>query len=128
MAYRNKEDRKEYNRMYYERTKVARSVNDSYLQSQKDYRERTKESKKEYDRIYASENKEKKNSNWARRRAMLLNQTPGDANNMWIDMIYDYRPEGYEVDHIIPLARGGLHHEDNLQYLTCSENRSKGAR
>ena len=34
-------------------------------------------------------------------------------------------PEGYEVDHIIPLSKGGKHHPDNLQYLTVSENRKK---
>lgn len=34
-------------------------------------------------------------------------------------------PSGYEVDHIIPISRGGKHHPDNLQYLTISENRKK---
>lgn len=38
---------------------------------------------------------------------------------------YAKRPEGYEVDHIIPLSKGGLHHQDNLQYLTAEENRRK---
>lgn len=33
----------------------------------------------------------------------------------------------FEVDHIIPLARGGRHHPDNLQLLTAAENRQKGA-
>ena len=30
------------------------------------------------------------------------------------------------VDHIIPLARGGLHHEDNLQILPAGINMRKG--
>jgi hypothetical protein len=34
-------------------------------------------------------------------------------------------PKGYEVDHIIPISKGGKHHPDNLQYLTISENRKK---
>lgn len=37
-------------------------------------------------------------------------------------------PEGYEVDHIIPLAKGGKHVLSNLQYLTKEENRSKCAK
>ena len=49
-----------------------------------------------------------------------------DANRQVIKEFYINCPEGYEVDHIIPLSKGGLHHEDNLQYLTVAENRSKG--
>lgn len=41
---------------------------------------------------------------------------------------YKNCPEGYEVDHVIPLSKGGLHHQDNLQYLIVKENRSKGNR
>ena len=33
-----------------------------------------------------------------------------------------------EVDHIIPVSLGGLHHQDNLQYLTPDENKRKGNR
>ena len=53
-------------------------------------------------------------------------QTPSDANMELIREIYLNCPDGYEVDHIIPISKGGLHHQDNLQYLTISENRSKG--
>jgi 5-methylcytosine-specific restriction endonuclease McrA len=41
---------------------------------------------------------------------------------------YDFCPEGYHVDHIIPLAKGGLHRLNNLQYLTPEENARKGTR
>ena len=50
------------------------------------------------------------------------------ADKEAIKKIYDNRPDGYEVDHITPLAKGGLHHQDNLQYLTLTENRAKGDR
>jgi len=49
-----------------------------------------------------------------------------DANKEIIKKIYENCPVGYEVDHIMPLSKGGLHHESNLQYLTIKENRSKG--
>ena len=34
----------------------------------------------------------------------------------------------YHVDHIIPLARGGAHHPDNLRIITAEENLRKGAK
>lgn len=52
-------------------------------------------------------------------------QTPPDADFDKIKEIYLNCPAGYEVDHIIPVSKGGLHHQDNLQYLTISENRRK---
>jgi 5-methylcytosine-specific restriction endonuclease McrA len=42
-----------------------------------------------------------------------------------IEQLYLKCPDGYEIDHIIPISKGGLHHPDNLQYLTMVENRSK---
>jgi 5-methylcytosine-specific restriction endonuclease McrA len=32
----------------------------------------------------------------------------------------------HQVDHIIPLSKGGKHHPDNLQILTAYDNQSKG--
>ena len=49
-----------------------------------------------------------------------------DADKKAIKEIYLNCPHGYEVDHIIPLARGGLHHQNNLQYLPKLVNRKKG--
>jgi hypothetical protein len=55
-------------------------------------------------------------------------QTPKWANRAKIREIYANCPEGYHVDHIIPL-RGkyvsGLHIETNLQYLPAKENMKK---
>jgi hypothetical protein len=58
-------------------------------------------------------------------RARKYNATPVDANKKLIKEIYKACPIGYEVDHIIALAEGGLHHESNLQYLPALENRKK---
>ena len=63
------------------------------------------------------------------RRALTLNATPTWVNKKEIQDIYLNCPEGYEVDHIIPLKGKnvcGLHVPANLQYLTRSDNRKKG--
>jgi len=58
-------------------------------------------------------------------RASVKNQTPPDADRKAIREFYDNCPIGYEVDHIIPISKGGLHTLSNLQYLTITENRRK---
>ncbi len=45
-----------------------------------------------------------------------------------IKRIYLATPEGYTVDHIKPLARGGAHSPENLQYLPGAINTAKHAR
>jgi hypothetical protein len=62
-----------------------------------------------------------------RRRARI--KTPESANRLAILKIYRKAHlmtliigRQYDVDHIIPVSRGGLHHEDNLQILTHAEN------
>lgn len=58
-------------------------------------------------------------------------RTPAWANTAIIVEFYKACPEGYHVDHIIPL-RGkkvsGLHVENNLQYLPAAENLRKANR
>ena len=58
--------------------------------------------------------------------ARMQGATPADADMVIIRKIYANCPEGYEVDHIVPIVRGGLHHQDNLQYLPDAANRKKG--
>lgn len=58
-------------------------------------------------------------------RARVKDQTPIDADRKAIKEFYDNCPSGYEVDHIIPISKGGLHVLQNLQYLTVEENRRK---
>ena len=58
-------------------------------------------------------------------RASVRNQTPPDADRKAIREFYDNCPKGHEVDHIIPISKGGLHTLSNLQYLTITENRRK---
>jgi len=62
---------------------------------------------------------------WQRYQAKLKNQTPDNVDKKELQEFYLNCPEGYEVDHIIPISKGGLHCLTNLQYLTISENRKK---
>jgi len=63
---------------------------------------------------------------WARYHAKKKYQTPSDEDLKLLQNFYANCPKGYEVDHIIPISKGGLHTLSNLQYLTIKENRSKG--
>ena len=73
------------------------------------------------------EQKKKRNiANVLRYRARLINAIPFDADLKLIREIYENCPENYHVDHIIALASGGFHHQDNLQYLQSNENCRKG--
>ena len=67
----------------------------------------------------------------AKRRAAKLQATPAWADQKAIQHIYDTRPEGYHVDHIVPLQGRnvcGLHVENNLQHLPALENQRKSNR
>ena len=58
----------------------------------------------------------------------LRQRTPKNEDKKVIAEFYSNCPNGYEVDHIIPLngkTISGLHTIDNLQYLPASLNRSK---
>jgi 5-methylcytosine-specific restriction endonuclease McrA len=61
----------------------------------------------------------------ARYRARMKQQVVPGEDIKPIKDFYANCPPGYEVDHIIPLSKGGLHTLSNLQYLTISENRRK---
>ena len=69
-----------------------------------------------------------RNERSANYRAQLRRQTPEDADRIAIKEFYTNCPVGHEVDHIIPISKGGLHTMSNLQYLTMSENRKKGSK
>lgn len=65
----------------------------------------------------------------ARRRCSILERTPNWADLSAIKEFYLNCPEGYHVDHIVPLQGdlvSGLHVLENLQYLSPEENLKKG--
>ena len=58
-----------------------------------------------------------------------MQRVPPWSEKEAIEAFYEACPEGYEVDHIIPLQGlfvSGLHVLANLQYLPMLENRRKG--
>lgn len=64
----------------------------------------------------------------AKRRACKLKATPNWSNKDEIKNIYANCPDGYHVDHIVPLQGVnvcGLHVPCNLQYLLAAENIKK---
>lgn len=72
------------------------------------------------------------NSVAARRRCRIRDAFDETANQRKINEIYceskrltEETGIPHEVDHIIPISKGGKHHEDNLQIITMSENRKK---
>ena len=62
-------------------------------------------------------------------QALRLKRVPAWSEKELIQQFYEDCPEGYEVDHVIPLQGktvSGLHVLSNLQYLPMMENRTKG--
>lgn len=87
-------------------------------------RNTTKESKNYYHKHI-----EKRRAFFASRKKRVREATPSWVNLKEIEEIYLNRPEGYHVDHIIPLNNKtvcGLNVPWNLQYLPCTENMRKG--
>ena len=81
-------------------------------------------SKRWYDK-----NPKKALANTRYQQASRLKRTPKWSEKDLIQQFYENCPDGYEVDHILPLQGkfvSGLHVLNNLQYLTSTENKSKG--
>lgn len=95
----------------------------------REYYEKHKLFYKEYRKEYYFKNKERYLAYSAKRRASKICATPSWANDSEIYRIYLSRREDEHVDHIIPLQGDlvcGLHCENNLQYLSITENLQKG--
>lgn len=125
----NKKDILDKERVRYQENK------DRILQRAKDYYNLNKKEIAEYKKQYAKNvyNERLRTTGRGKYNTMLyhtsrLQRCPVWANLKLIQEIYLNCPEDCEVDHILPL-RGklisGLHVENNLQYVTKSENASK---
>lgn len=121
----------------------------SYLKYHEDNIDRERERKRAWMQDYrdnlTDEEREKYNDSFYERysesyklNAHVRHKVFKDATPPWVDMralreIYKNCPEGYHVDHIIPLRgimpdgspTSGLHVPWNLQYLPAEENMKK---
>ena len=82
-------------------------------------------------RKWYSQNRKKRYIQTQFEKAEKLKRIPIWADREKIAEIYKNCPEGYHVDHIIPLKGknvSGLHISENLQYLPAKENLSKSNR
>jgi len=96
---------------------------------QKEYTQTHREQYKQYSKIHYLKNREKLIPYInAHRKGRIKDATPIWANKRDIRLFYVNCPDGFHVDHIIPL-RGkivsGLHVLENLQYLPATENLNK---
>ena len=114
---------------------IWRAMNrEKHLSTLKEYREREGYYDKHnaYCRDWTKRNAHKvQEISTRRRRAMRQGLVPEDANLRKIQLYYrisKYLGSDWQVDHIKPLAEGGLHHEDNLQIISTSDNRKKGSK
>ena len=120
--------------------KVRKRDREYYCERMKNttYREKTRQHYREYNKInrerikqqhqeWIKNNPDKCNVYVSDRRARKLNQTSPDANKELIQFYYTVcsTMKDYHVDHIQPLSKGGLHHQDNLQLLEKHLNLEK---
>jgi len=136
----NKEEIDERHKKHYninkedisERHKKWREQNPQYSIA---YRKANKYTISKQIKKWRKDNPEKLRAYDAKRRSLKLNQTSPDSDQ---DKILEFYKEAqqltvdtktqHHVDHIIPLSKGGLHHQDNLQILTAKENLRKGSK
>lgn len=79
-----------------------------------------------YDQMYAEQNRAARNERQSRRRVRQASQKCDCCSREEILSIYEVaRERGMEVDHIVPLAIGGLHCAKNLQALSPQCHREK---
>lgn len=106
-----------------ERYAKARSVNDRWI---KNNPEKHKENLNQYQK---TEHGKKKRKEIRKKRSEKFRESKQETSEHEMELIKDFYincPDGYHVDHIIPVARGGLHKLENLQYLKATDNFRKG--
>ena len=133
------EEKKAYHKAYYQRNKAkwqgpkkwAIENPEKDRESKRRYKAKNKDKVKAYNKQWARQNAGKvtayaREYQAAKIKAMPKWLTEEQKNQM--KLIYANRPDGYHVDHIVPLKGknvSGLHVPWNLQYLRAAENIAK---
>ena len=146
MPHKNPEEKKAYFKAYYQRRKEELQANaKAYYNANKDtYKARAKQWKADNpERMKEIRRKERQRPEIkatvaeARRRRRYQKQAVHltEGERMFLREYYLQAQEltastgiPHEVDHVIPLVKGGLHAPWNLRVVTRFENRSKGGR
>ena len=112
--------RKQQSRYYQDNKEAVRKYNSRYYQD-------NKEAIRKHNSAYSRTPKGK--AVWIRSQAMRRRQIAKyrltQSEKFAVDQFRMNAPNGYHVDHVYPLAKGGLEHPWNLQYLTAEENLKK---
>ncbi len=128
---------KEYQKLYYQKNKAkwlgykdkwVKNNPEKNRESKLKYKAKNKEKTKAYNKQWAQKNSGKVTAyarayQLSKQRAMP--KCLSDSQIDQIEQFYVNRPDGYHVDHIVPLKGklvSGLHVSWNLQYLRAAEN------
>jgi len=126
----NREQRIEYNKQYYQANREQR------IECSKQYRQANREKIAERKRQYNQANREAHNARKQKRRALKRNAA-GNATAAEIQARFDYHGNRcyycgcdgkMQIEHRIPLSRGGTHHPANIVPACPSCNYSKGTK
>lgn len=137
----HKEKRKAYDKIRYfnlsqdDRKKQYRKHREKRLEEKRKYYIEHKDEIKKKQKEYRMNHPEIHIAKSKRRRLTKLSQMPLDANKNLIIQFYKMSERiskccgiKFHVDHIIPISKGGLHHESNLRVIPQMINLRKGNR
>lgn len=118
-----------YNRAYYAANR------DGIRAKRSEEKIRRADAYKEYARKWYTNNPEKCRLRCRARRASIANAASPEHNRK-IELAMEHARRRisqcvaipFEIDHIMPIKHGGLHHHGNLQLLPATLNRKKNAR
>jgi hypothetical protein len=111
-----------YMRKYAERNREKRRA------QSREWRKKNAERRREYQRQYQTANPHVHRADNHKRRAKKLNATPPWADHETTKAFIAKCPEGYVIDHVVPLQGSnvcGLHVHWNLAYLSPADNGAK---